>query len=214
MPEKVSILSDSPQCTLTWRQVLLVEEEKTKLFKAITLRQAWYDAPCTPGSYVHVIGDFTTGGQCLIDDSQNMLILHPDHLISATVVADSFGCMRRAVLQDRIKATSRANAPMLYGTLLHELFQEALTVNRWDTEFLNETINKLLPSKFETILEINSTCAQVKEHLSSKLSELQAWADIFIRALPRVSLTQKMLAKANRRSPTLLFENEMASNRS
>ncbi|KAL1599589.1 DNA replication endonuclease-helicase Dna2 [Paraconiothyrium brasiliense] len=166
-------------------KVLLVEDEKTKLFKAITLRQAWYDTPCTPGSFVHVIGEFSKAGQCIIDDHHNMLILHPDHLISATVVADSFGCLRRAVLQDRVKATSRANAPMLYGTLLHELFQEALKANQWGTEFLLETIDKLIPSKFETILEINSNCEEVKEHISSKLPELQSWAKIFVRAKPR-----------------------------
>ncbi|KAH4860645.1 DNA replication ATP-dependent helicase/nuclease [Parastagonospora nodorum] len=166
-------------------KVLLVEEEKTKLFKAITLRQAWFDTPCTPGSFVHIIGEFSSTGQCIVDDHNNMIILHPDHLISATVVADSFGCLRRAVLQDRVKATSNANAPMLYGTLLHELFQEALKVNRWDSDFLLETIDKLLPTKFETILEIVSTCEAVKEHLSSKLPELQAWAEIFVRAEPR-----------------------------
>lgn len=170
---------------LTQIQVLLVEDEKTKLFKAITLRQAWYDTPCTPDSFVHVIGAFSRNGQCIIDDHHNMLILHPDHLISATVVADSFGCLRRAVLQDRVKATSRANAPMLYGTLLHELFQEALKANRWDTDFLLQTIDKLIPSKFETILEINSSCEEVKEHISSKLPELQSWAKIFVRAQPR-----------------------------
>lgn len=158
--------------------------------KAVTLRQAWFDTPCTPESYVHVIGQFTKSGQCIIDDHHNMLILHPDHLISATVVADSFGCLRRAVLQDRIKATSKANAPMLFGTLLHELFQEAMKVNRWDLEFLAETIDRLLPLKFETILEINSTCEQVKEHMMSKLPELQAWAELFVRPEPKVSLVQ------------------------
>ncbi|KAJ4296546.1 DNA replication endonuclease-helicase Dna2 [Kalmusia sp. IMI 367209] len=166
-------------------KVLLVEEEKTKLFKAITLRQAWYDTPCTPDSFVHVIGEFSKTGQCTIDDQHNMLILHPDHLISATVVADSFGCLRRAVLQDRVKATSKANAPMLYGTLLHELFQEALKTNRWDTDFLLETVDNLLPKKFETILEISSNCEEVKAHISSKLPELRSWAEVFVRAHPR-----------------------------
>ncbi|EDU40155.1 DNA replication helicase Dna2 [Pyrenophora tritici-repentis Pt-1C-BFP] len=166
-------------------KVLLVEEEKTKLFKAITLRQAWFDTPCTTGSFVHVIGEFTNTGQCIIDDHHNMLILHPDHLISSTVVADSFGCLRRAVLQDRVKATSKANAPMLYGTLLHELFQEAMKVNKWDSVFLSEIIDVLLPRHLETILEINSTCEAIKEHMSSKLPELQAWAKLFVRAEPQ-----------------------------
>ena len=52
------------------------------------------------------------------------------------------------------------------------------------TQFLSETIDKLLPSKFETILEINSSCEEVKEHLNSKLPELQAWAKMFVRAEP------------------------------
>lgn len=187
MPEKVSIvvpISDQ-KIKANYMQVLLVEEEKTKLFRAITLRQAWYDTPCTKDSYVHVIGDFSSTGQCVIDDHHNMLILHPDHLISATVVADSFGCLRRAVLQDRVKAASKANPPMLYGTLLHELFQEALKANQWDSEFLLRTIDKLLPRKFETILDINSTSEAVKEHLNSKLPELQTWAEMFVRASPR-----------------------------
>ena len=165
--------------------MLLVEDEKTKLFKAIVLREAWYDTPGTTGSFVHVIGSFSATGECIVDNHHNMLILHPDHLISATVVADSFGCLRRAVLQDRIKATSKANPPMLYGTLLHELFQEAIKVNRWDTSFLLETIDRLLPAKFETILEIESTCEEVKAHLSSKMPELQSWAETFIRATPK-----------------------------
>lgn len=76
---------------------------------------------------------------------------------------------------------------MLYGTLLHELFQQAIRVNRWDTQFLLEAIDGLLPAKFDTILEIESTCEDVKAHLSSKLPELQSWAEVFIRAEPRVS---------------------------
>ena len=62
-----------------------------------------------------------------------------------------------------------------------------MKVNRWDTQFLSETIDRLLPLKFETILEINSTCEQVKEHMMSKLPELQAWAELFVRPEPKVS---------------------------
>jgi DNA replication ATP-dependent helicase Dna2 len=171
---------------------LLVEQEKTKLIKAVTLRQSWFDTPCTPGSFVHVIGEFTPTGQCLIDDANGMLILHPDHLISATVVADSFSCLRRAVLQDRVKATSRANAPMLYGIVLHELFQEALKANRWDFEWLHNTIQDILPRKFETILEIGASVEQVLDHLKSKLPELQSWAEIFVHAKPKVGVPSSL----------------------
>src|ERR1700761_38697 len=118
------------------------------------LRQSWFETPATVGSYVHVTGSFDAIGQCVIDNSHNILILHPDHLISATVVADSFGCVRRAVLQDRVKATGEANAPMMYGHILHELFQEALKANEWDDLAFDKLITAILPRHYETMVEI------------------------------------------------------------
>jgi len=115
-----------------------------------------------------------------------MLILHPDHLISALVVADSFGCIRRAVLQDRVKATSDASAPTVYGTMLHEIFQEALKANKWSKEWLGETINVIVAKHIEDIYQINLSVAHVTDHLLSKMPELQAWAEVFVRATPKV----------------------------
>lgn len=117
-----------------------------------------------------------------------MLILHPDHLISALVVADSFGCTRRAVLQDRIKATSEPSAPQIYGTMLHEIFQEALTANKWDLETLNDIIEKILSRHIEDLYEVKLSIAQARQHLESKLPELQAWAGIFVKGRPQVRL--------------------------
>src|ERR1700761_3235164 len=129
------------------------------------LRQSWFETPATVGSYVHVTGSFDAIGQCVIDNASNILILHPDHLVSATVVADSFGCIRRAVLQDRVKATSEASAPMLYGNLLHELFQEAMARNTWDMDTLQKLLINILPRHLETLAEIGLNINQVKEYL-------------------------------------------------
>lgn len=170
-------------------QVLAVEDEETKMSKAITLRQSWTDTRCTKGSYVHVIGQFSSTGQCVIDDAHNMLILHPDHLISALVVADSFGCIRRAVLQDRVKATSDASPPTVYGTMLHEIFQEALKANTWDKDALTAIIELVVSKHIEDIYQINLSVAHVTDHLLSKMPELQSWAEVFIQASPKVCAT-------------------------
>lgn len=134
---------------------------------------------------MHVIGDFNSTGQCIIDNANNLLILHPDHLISATVVADSFGCVRRAVLQDRVKTTSQSTPPLLYGQVLHELFQEAMRANRWDLDFLKDTTERILPRHFEVLVDIGLNLNQAREHLHSKLPEMRSWAEIFVRAEPR-----------------------------
>ena len=116
-----------------------------------------------------------------------MLILHPDHLISSTVVADSFGCTRRAVLQDRVKATSAASPPQIYGHILHEIFQEAMKANRWDSEWLNQLIERVVQRFLESIYEIKLEVAEAIRHLKSKMPELQAWAQLFVSAKPKVS---------------------------
>ncbi len=164
--------------------MLSVKDEKTRLLKLILLRQSWYESRCTKGSYVHLIGDFDRTGQCVVDDNDNMIILHPDHLISATVVADSFTCTRRAVLQDRVKATGAAEKPQVYGHMLHEIFGEALKANDWRLESLKTIIKRVASAYIESLYEINVQVPEAVDHLMSKMPELIAWASLFISLTP------------------------------
>ncbi|KAF5027547.1 hypothetical protein F66182_364 [Fusarium sp. NRRL 66182] len=161
-------------------KILLIQADNSKEMRTVNLRGSWFDTPAHAESYVHIIGDFTTRGQCIIDDAQNLLILHPDQLISATVVADSFGCMRRAVLQDRVKATSPPTPPLIYGTMLHEIFQEALLANRWDLPFLCAVIDRITEKHVEDLYTIKVGLPSAREHLQSKMTELSYWAGAFV----------------------------------
>ncbi|KAL6717879.1 DNA replication endonuclease-helicase Dna2 [Lecanora helva] len=165
-------------------KILAVKCERTKLSKVIALRQAWIQSPCTPESFLHLIGDFDRYGQCVVDNSQNLLILHPDHLISSTVVGDSFNCTRKAILQDRVKVTSDANQSTIYGNMLHEIFQEAMRANQWDNEFMTATIRALTTQHLETLFEVQVELEVAVEHLQARVADLQAWAEIFISTKP------------------------------
>ncbi|KAL1958605.1 hypothetical protein VTO42DRAFT_4202 [Malbranchea cinnamomea] len=165
-------------------KVLLVQEEKTKRGCAITLRDSWFDTPCTKGSYIHLIGDFNNMGQCIVDNENNLIILHPDHLLSATVVADSFTCPRRAVLQDRVKVTSEASKPQVYGHILHEIFQGAMKRNQWDLATLNRIVQEILVKYVESLYDINVSMDEAKEYLRSKMPALKAWGETFLLVRP------------------------------
>lgn len=166
--------------------MLLVEDERSKSTKAITLRGAWYETSCSEGSYVHVLGHFSTAGQCIIDNAHNILILHPDHLVSATTVASSFTCLRKAVLEIRVKATSDASPPTLYGHMLHKLFQEAMKANAWTHADLDKIVRRILPQYYETMAEIGLNENQVLEHVRSKYKDMKIWAAMFVRSSPAV----------------------------
>lgn len=154
--------------------------------KTLHLQGGWYDTPVHPEAYVHVIGQFSFRGQCVVTDDENLVIVHPDQLISSTVVADSFSCMRQAVLQDRVRATSDASPPLVYGTILHEIFQEALMANKWDRPFLTKVIERITEKHLEDLYTIKVSMALAREHLESKMAELTHWASSFISTHPKV----------------------------
>lgn len=117
-----------------------------------------------------------------------MVILHPDHLISATVVADSIDCQRRAVLQDRVKVIGQLERPQAFGVFFHEVFQEALKANQWDMTSLRALVETVMQRHIEELYAINMSVPQAVEEVMGKIPTVQAWADVFLRTSPQVSL--------------------------
>lgn len=178
-------------------KLLLANDERANKPVAITLRDSWVDTSISPGTIIHVSKlksrrDATTDlqsppGQLLISDLDDspLLIIHPDHMLSATTVADSFDCLRKAVLQDRIKATGETNKAMVYGKILHEVFQQALTANQWDAHFLAELVQRTVTNHVEGLWELGMADAVLAvEGVTAKMGELSAWAKIFVAAHP------------------------------
>lgn len=168
-------------------KVLSVKDEKTLDMKVILLRQCWLETRASKGSFVHLVGDFDRTGHCIVDDAQNFVITHPDILISATGVSDSFQCLRRSVLADRVKATSDPNPAQVYGSILHEIFQEALRANCWEASWLGILVEKVVADSIEQLYQINVQIPVAVEYLKGKMPELQAWASLFISAKPHTS---------------------------
>jgi DNA replication ATP-dependent helicase Dna2 len=164
--------------------VLLVQDERTKIKKAVILRESWFDSPCSKGAYIHLTGNFDAAGQCIVDDAHNMIILHPDHLISATVVADSISCQRRAVLQDRIKNSSDISKPQVFGNIFHELFQEAMKVNKWNLSSLRALVEAILVRHVEDLYLIQMSIPEAIEYMMSRVPALKTWAEVFLRTTP------------------------------
>nr|XP_044993688.1 DNA replication ATP-dependent helicase/nuclease DNA2 isoform X1 [Jaculus jaculus] len=122
------------------------------------LRDDWCSVPVEPGDVIHLEGD-CTAGTWTIDDNWGYLILCPDMLISGTSVASSIRCMRRAVLSETFRGSDPASRQMLVGTILHEVFQKAIS-----TSF---TPDKLQELALQTVQEIR----HLKEMYRLGLSE-------------------------------------------
>jgi DNA replication ATP-dependent helicase Dna2 len=75
---------------------------------------------------------------------------------------------------------------MFYGTLIHEIFQEALKLNAWDPETLEGILTSLLPRCYESMVELNLNINQIREYLTPKLLEMGSWANLFVQRTPQV----------------------------
>ncbi|CAK7225670.1 DNA replication endonuclease-helicase Dna2 [Sporothrix bragantina] len=173
--------------SLCQEKILVVQAdgEKKDSGRAVHLRGDWFNTSASIKAYIHVLGEFDSSGMCVIDDDHGMLILHPDQLLSSTVVAESFSCTRRAVLQDRVKETGTVGPPLVYGTLVHEIFQDALLANEWSHDFLSTAADNTIQKHLEELYTIKVDVPTAREYLLTRTRELASWADLFVNPKPK-----------------------------
>ena len=165
-----------------------MQEEKTDVRRVVILRESWFDSPSSKDSYIHLIGGFDACGQCIVDNSENMMILHPDYLISPTVVSDSPSCPRRAILQDRIKVIGELEKAQFFGIAFHEIFQGAVKANKWDIDSLKHVVETVLLRHIDDLYGIRMSIPEATEYAMERIPDLMAWANAFLRVKPGVSV--------------------------
>lgn len=134
-PLLVLEVSRSPHQTLLRAVDTLTGEQLS-----ISLLNEWSDSPVEQSHIFRVIltepegtfsqWDFSTQSTYPISVTRerNLFVLHPDTLISATAVADSFLCLRKTVLTARtpsgsLATTAAGSEAALFGNLIHDMLQ-------------------------------------------------------------------------------------------
>ncbi len=177
-------------------KVVVAEGEHASWTVAITLRDSWATTPLARETIVHVTSlrkpldampVSSRPSQILISDAPDspLLIIHPDHMLSAGTVADSYDCTRKAVFKDRVRGPSEQRKPMIYGTILHEIFQQALSTNRWDEEFLADVVETTVENHVDGLWELGMQDTTLAiEEIKAKMGEMASWARIYVAEQP------------------------------
>jgi DNA replication ATP-dependent helicase Dna2 len=159
----------------------------SKVLVTVLLRDSWLaETTISVGAIVHVMGSFDKHGVCIIDNKRNYIVVNPDFLVSATTVADTASCLRKAVLQERVKATSEISKPMVYGNVLHALLQSALEENDFSTERLRLHADRILTDNIANLYLLREDMPAAVAHVESKVALLQDWARLFVSSKPNV----------------------------
>ncbi|KAK9368011.1 DNA replication factor Dna2-domain-containing protein [Lipomyces kononenkoae] len=162
-------------------------DEQLKCSAIIILRDDWVNSAVDVQGYINVIGEFDSTGQCVIDNRNGILVVHPDFLVSSTIVSEYFFCARKSVLAFRIKSPTDVNRSTVYGTIIHELFQECMTKSVFTIEFMDKVLEEILPRHIEQLFFLDEPMAVAREHVRQRFDLIQSWAARFVSLQPKAT---------------------------
>ncbi|KAI9338543.1 DNA replication factor Dna2-domain-containing protein [Obelidium mucronatum] len=164
--------------------VLLLNEANGEELIA-KLRDDWYYTDIETGNYVHIIIDAGAPiNPVIINNECNFVIVNPDTLISATHVADSFECLRKSVFQDMCRVSNDSNAAMVYGKLLHEIFQSCVLKRDFSVSTIEFEVEGMIRRSLEDLWSIGETELTARTHLLELVPNLQDWDMKYGRGQP------------------------------
>ncbi|ONK72257.1 uncharacterized protein A4U43_C04F17470 [Asparagus officinalis] len=170
--------SDGPKCSQNPFKVLRLLNETSGQERVLHLCNEWFYSLIGPGDTINVIGEFDNQGKCVIDHDNNLLIIHPDILVSGTRVASSFNCPRRAVLDERLKCSEHSVAALI-GTLLHQIFQAGLVKDSPTRHFLEEYAGTVLHNSIENLYACGASETDVYSTLTEAIPKILNWLRYF-----------------------------------
>ncbi|XP_027787094.2 DNA replication ATP-dependent helicase/nuclease DNA2 [Marmota flaviventris] len=159
------------------------------------LRSDWCSVPVEPGDIIHLEGDCKSG-TWIIDEDFGYLILYPDMLISGTSIASSIRCMRRAVLSETFRSSNPATRQMLIGTVLHEVFQKAISSKSFTPEKLQELSCQIVQEikHLKEMYRLNLNPDEVKQEVEEYLPSFSKWAGDFMHQGTSTDFPQMQLS--------------------
>lgn len=147
---------------------------------SLIVRHPWVYLDFEEGDVVHVVQGRNFENKRLLSDDKhpttqmvndNLLILNPDLLLSATAVGGSIECLRRAVLQTVLEdSRGEPSIVMTVGNIVHELLQSALIYmangQSMTMEFLEKKLDSLLETFSFAILVCNASIETTREEIA------------------------------------------------
>ncbi|WCJ23084.1 DNA replication ATP-dependent helicase/nuclease JHS1 [Euphorbia peplus] len=156
-----------------YKALRLLNEESGKE-RSVCLLEEWIYSVIEPGDTVNVIGEFDDQGKCEVGRDCNLLIIHPDILISGTRVASSFNCPRRTVLDERLKCSEHSDVALL-GTLLHQIYQDGLVSENPTVSSLEKFARTVLQKNIESLYACGVNENDMLEKLVEAIPNILNW---------------------------------------
>ncbi|KAL0563300.1 DNA replication endonuclease-helicase Dna2, partial [Marasmius crinis-equi] len=106
---------------------LVVRVVPTGERRSVALSNEWASTDVRPGDIVNILGEFVSLPQSsssptssiVISSKQNVLVLHPDILVTATALSTAAHCRRKALISGLIRSSTDITPSLVWGHMLH-----------------------------------------------------------------------------------------------
>lgn len=118
------------------------------------------------------------------------MVVEPDVLINNTGIADSFSCLRKAVIAYRTQVSiedTRPSSSLICGSIVHELVEEAFkTGNFKEINEKDSNLNNLISQNIEKIFCCEKDEKFVKEKVLETMKNFPKWCALYMRKYPAI----------------------------
>lgn len=102
----------------------------------------WTANRLEPNQFVNIKTSICKENTLEVNDLEGLIVINPDHFVSCTTVAGTLFCSRKAWLNEKYRGWVQHGVDcMLIGTLVHELFQQALVEKATNAKHILDLLN-------------------------------------------------------------------------
>ncbi|KAF1799088.1 DNA replication factor Dna2-domain-containing protein [Mucor lusitanicus] len=167
----------------TEKVLVLIQEDENRAITA-KLRQEWEQTRVMVGDVVHI--PYTTNlGEIIIDNQKNFIVVHPDRLISCTAVADSYSCLRKSVLQLKVKGVSEYTEALVHGNIIHAVLQHALQTGDFAVSSVKQQMKNVIADSLEDLYAMDQDEETALAILEEYADHIHAFGTKYVNQYPR-----------------------------
>lgn len=136
------------------------------------------------GDVVHI--PFTENTpEIIIDNQKNFIIVHPDQLISCTAVADSYSCLRKSVLQLKLRGPSEYTEALVHGNIIHKVLQNALQTGQFSVKKIQEEMQAVILDSLEDLYAMDQDEETAYKIISEYAASIHQFGTTFLSQHPK-----------------------------
>ncbi|KAF5357379.1 hypothetical protein D9758_005868 [Tetrapyrgos nigripes] len=174
-------------------KILNVKVDATGESRAVYLQDDWVYTDVRSGDTINVLGEFlsplqssSTSPLCATISSKcNLLILHPDLLLTATSLSTASQCRRRPLLSAMLRSSTDVSPAMVWGNMLHTVMQNCLSSGRWDERWIDEQINEVVRSNLLDLVRISVNVETAVAEVKARAKGVQTFFDRYMAGEPK-----------------------------